>query len=62
MLCGRPASPERMPNFARGGRRPVPRSLLRPLMGLVTIVVIVGAFALAANLFRGASPKAFRSQ
>jgi phospholipid/cholesterol/gamma-HCH transport system substrate-binding protein len=31
----------------------VPRSLLRPLMGLVTIVVIVGAFALAANLFRG---------
>ena len=29
------------------------RSLLRPLMGLVTIVVIVAAFALAANLFRG---------
>ena len=29
------------------------RSLLRPLMGLVTIVVIVGAFALAASLFRG---------
>jgi phospholipid/cholesterol/gamma-HCH transport system substrate-binding protein len=31
----------------------VTRSLLRPLMGLVTIVVIVAAFALAANLFRG---------
>jgi phospholipid/cholesterol/gamma-HCH transport system substrate-binding protein len=31
----------------------VRRSLLRPLMGLVTIVVIVAAFALAANLFRG---------
>ena len=29
------------------------RHLLRPLMGLVTIVVIVAAFALAANLFRG---------
>ena len=29
------------------------RSLLRPLMGLATIVVIVAAFALAANLFRG---------
>ena len=29
------------------------RSLLRPLMGLITIVVIVAAFALAANLFRG---------
>ena len=29
------------------------RSLLRPLMGLVTIVVIVGAFALAGSLFRG---------
>jgi phospholipid/cholesterol/gamma-HCH transport system substrate-binding protein len=29
------------------------RSLLRPLMGLVTIVVIVAAFVLAANLFRG---------
>jgi phospholipid/cholesterol/gamma-HCH transport system substrate-binding protein len=31
----------------------VTRNLLRPLMGLVTIVVIVAAFALAANLFRG---------
>jgi phospholipid/cholesterol/gamma-HCH transport system substrate-binding protein len=31
----------------------VSRSLLRPLMGLITIVVIVAAFALAANLFRG---------
>jgi phospholipid/cholesterol/gamma-HCH transport system substrate-binding protein len=31
----------------------VTRSLLRPLMGLVTVVVIVGAFVLAANLFRG---------
>jgi phospholipid/cholesterol/gamma-HCH transport system substrate-binding protein len=31
----------------------VSRSLLRPLMGLVTIVVIVAAFGLAANLFRG---------
>jgi phospholipid/cholesterol/gamma-HCH transport system substrate-binding protein len=31
----------------------VTRSLLRPLMGLVTVVVIVAAFALAANLFRG---------
>jgi phospholipid/cholesterol/gamma-HCH transport system substrate-binding protein len=29
------------------------RSLLRPAMGLVTIVLIVAAFALAANLFRG---------
>jgi virulence factor Mce-like protein len=29
------------------------RQLLRPLMGLATIVVIVAAFALAANLFRG---------
>jgi phospholipid/cholesterol/gamma-HCH transport system substrate-binding protein len=29
------------------------RHLLRPLMGLATIVVIVAAFALAANLFRG---------
>jgi phospholipid/cholesterol/gamma-HCH transport system substrate-binding protein len=42
-----------MPNFAWEGRRPVSRSLLRPLMGLVTVVVIVAAFALAANLFRG---------
>jgi phospholipid/cholesterol/gamma-HCH transport system substrate-binding protein len=31
----------------------VSRSLLRPLMGLVTVVAVVGAFALAANLFRG---------
>jgi virulence factor Mce-like protein len=29
------------------------RSLLRPLMGLVTVMVIVGVFALAASLFRG---------
>ena len=29
------------------------RHLLRPLMGLATIVVILAAFALAANLFRG---------
>jgi phospholipid/cholesterol/gamma-HCH transport system substrate-binding protein len=42
-----------MLNFAWEGRRPVSRSLLRPLMGLITIVVIVAAFALAANLFRG---------
>jgi phospholipid/cholesterol/gamma-HCH transport system substrate-binding protein len=31
----------------------VTRSLLRPLMGLVTVVAIIAAFALAADLFRG---------
>jgi phospholipid/cholesterol/gamma-HCH transport system substrate-binding protein len=31
----------------------VTRSLVRPLMGLVTVAVIIAAFALAANLFRG---------
>jgi phospholipid/cholesterol/gamma-HCH transport system substrate-binding protein len=31
----------------------VSRSLLRPLMGLVTVAVIVAVFVLAANLFRG---------
>ena len=29
------------------------RSLLRPLVGLVSIVLVVVAFAVAANLFRG---------
>jgi phospholipid/cholesterol/gamma-HCH transport system substrate-binding protein len=31
----------------------VSRSLLRPLMGLVTVAVIVAVFVLSANLFRG---------
>jgi phospholipid/cholesterol/gamma-HCH transport system substrate-binding protein len=31
----------------------VSRSLLRPLMGFLTVLVIVSVFALAANLFRG---------